>query len=61
MGLFWQDCFLCHGKGKLTVGDNFNIFHESKDEKCPICNSSGQIALKILNTKSFIDRLRYFK
>ncbi len=58
MGIFWEDCFLCNGRCKLTIGDNFNKFHVSQDVDCPMCQGRGQCPIRWSKEKSFKNRLR---
>jgi DnaJ-class molecular chaperone len=47
MGIFWKLCFLCHGKGRLDIGDNFNPFVKHENIKCPMCKGHGELAIKL--------------
>ena len=54
MPIRWVPCFLCstdfndtfRGEGNLKIGENYNKFAKFKTEKCPLCQGSGQLAIK---------------
>lgn len=50
MSLGWRKCFLCNGFGELTIGRNYSLLLDLKqeDKPCPMCKGRGSIYLRAM-------------
>ena len=46
MSLYWLHCFLCDGRRKLDIGENYNKFFKTQNIECPLCQGKGQLVIK---------------